>query len=172
MLFLSVKGKIVIIYSTFVPGGRSHSASDRAGLFNSNTRAVKLGAAAVVNVMAVPGNGQFQPEGGLRDVPQFTVSQDEGFALRERLDNGEKVVMTLRLEVPETHNLQTEYTIATLPGVSDEQIVVMTHTDGYFQAATDNAGNVISELKLVYNKTRQAGITKELSEIVAGAAAV
>ncbi len=40
------------------------------------------------------------------------------------------------------------------------------------KAATDNAGNVISELKLVYNKARQAAITKELSEIVAGAAAV
>ena len=39
------------------------------------------------------------------------------------------------------------------------------------KAATDNAGNVINELKLVYNKTRQAGITTELSEIVAGAAA-
>ena len=40
------------------------------------------------------------------------------------------------------------------------------------KAATDNAGNVIAELQLIYNKTRQAGITKELSEIVAGAAAV
>ena len=40
------------------------------------------------------------------------------------------------------------------------------------KAATDNAGNLISELKLVYNKTRQAAITKELSEIVGGAAAV
>ncbi|MBN9410510.1 MAG: F0F1 ATP synthase subunit gamma [Burkholderiales bacterium] len=40
------------------------------------------------------------------------------------------------------------------------------------KAATDNAGNVISELKLVYNKTRQAAITKELSEIVSGAAAI
>jgi F-type H+-transporting ATPase subunit gamma len=40
------------------------------------------------------------------------------------------------------------------------------------KAASDNAGNVIGELKLVYNKTRQAAITKELSEIVAGAAAV
>lgn len=39
------------------------------------------------------------------------------------------------------------------------------------KSATDNAGNVINELKLVYNKTRQAGITKELSEIVSGAAA-
>ena len=40
------------------------------------------------------------------------------------------------------------------------------------KSATDNAGSVINELKLVYNKTRQAAITKELSEIVAGAAAV
>ena len=40
------------------------------------------------------------------------------------------------------------------------------------KAASDNAGNLIDELKLVYNKTRQAAITKELSEIVSGAAAV
>ena len=40
------------------------------------------------------------------------------------------------------------------------------------KSATDNAGNVIGELKLIYNRTRQAAITKELSEIVAGAAAV
>jgi len=40
------------------------------------------------------------------------------------------------------------------------------------KAATDNAGTLISELKLVYNKTRQAAITKELSEIVGGAAAI
>ena len=40
------------------------------------------------------------------------------------------------------------------------------------KAATDNAGTLIGELKLVYNKTRQAAITKELSEIVSGAAAV
>ena len=40
------------------------------------------------------------------------------------------------------------------------------------KAATDNAGNLIGELKLIYNKTRQAAITKELSEIVGGAAAV
>jgi F-type H+-transporting ATPase subunit gamma len=40
------------------------------------------------------------------------------------------------------------------------------------KAASDNAKNVISELQLVYNKTRQAAITKELAEIVGGAAAV
>jgi F-type H+-transporting ATPase subunit gamma len=40
------------------------------------------------------------------------------------------------------------------------------------KAASDNAGKIISELQLIYNKTRQAAITKELSEIVGGAAAV
>ena len=131
-----------------MPGGRSHSASDRAGLFNANARAQKLGAAMVINVMAVPGNGQFQPEGGLRNIPQITVSQDEGFALRDRLGAGEKVTVTLQLDAPEVTNVQTAWTMATLPGASEEQIVVMTHTDGYFQAATDNNSGMAGALEL------------------------
>jgi len=40
------------------------------------------------------------------------------------------------------------------------------------KAASDNAGSLIDELELVYNKARQAAITQEISEIVSGAAAV
>jgi F-type H+-transporting ATPase subunit gamma len=40
------------------------------------------------------------------------------------------------------------------------------------KAASDNADGLISELKLIYNKARQASITQELSEIIGGAAAV
>ena len=40
------------------------------------------------------------------------------------------------------------------------------------KSATDNAGDLIKELRLIYNKARQASITQEISEIVAGAAAV
>jgi hypothetical protein len=40
------------------------------------------------------------------------------------------------------------------------------------RAASDNAATIIDELQLIYNKTRQAAITKELAEIVGGAAAV
>ena len=40
------------------------------------------------------------------------------------------------------------------------------------KAATDNAGNLIDEMNLIYNKARQAAITQEISEIVGGAAAV
>lgn len=143
-----VRDKAVVIYSVFVPGGRSHSASSRAGLFDANKRAVERGAALIINVMGVPGNGQFQPEGGMPDVPQFTLSMDEGFALRDRLDGGERVEVNFRLEVPELRDIQTEYTIATLPGVSDEEIVVMAHTDGYFQAAMDNAAGMASAIEI------------------------
>ncbi len=40
------------------------------------------------------------------------------------------------------------------------------------KAASDNAGDLINELQLIYNKARQAAITQEISEIVGGAAAV
>jgi F-type H+-transporting ATPase subunit gamma len=40
------------------------------------------------------------------------------------------------------------------------------------KAATDNAGDLMDELQLVYNKARQAAITQEISEIVGGSAAV
>jgi F-type H+-transporting ATPase subunit gamma len=40
------------------------------------------------------------------------------------------------------------------------------------KAASDNAGTLIDELQLIYNKARQAAITQELTEIVGGAAAV
>jgi len=39
-------------------------------------------------------------------------------------------------------------------------------------SATENAGDMINDLQLIYNKARQAAITQEISEIVAGAAAV
>ena len=40
------------------------------------------------------------------------------------------------------------------------------------KSATDNAGSIIDELQLAYNKARQAAITQEISEIVSGAASV
>ena len=40
------------------------------------------------------------------------------------------------------------------------------------KAATDNAGDLMDELQLIYNKARQAAITQEISEICSGSAAV
>ena len=146
-----LKGKAVIISSTFVPGGRSHSASDRAGLFNSDTLATKAGAAMIINVMAVPGNGQFNPEGapeGPGAVPTLTLSQDEGFALRDRLAAGEKISISLKLDIEERENVSVENVYAVLPGATDEQVMVVTHVDGFFQGAMDNASGMATGIDI------------------------
>jgi F-type H+-transporting ATPase subunit gamma len=57
---------------------------------------------------------------------------------------------------------------ATVENVASEMAARMVA----MKAASDNAGELIGELQLIYNKARQAAITKELSEIVSGAAAV
>src|SRR6202035_3349519 len=146
-----LKGKAVLIYSTFVPGGRSHSASDRAGLFNSDTLVTKAGAAMIINIMAVPGNGQFNPEGaptGPDAVPTMTISQDEGFLLRDLLAAGEKVRLHLKLDIENRENVPSQNVYAILPGASDEEVMVMAHTDAFFQGAMDNASGMATAIDI------------------------
>ena len=146
-----VKGKAVIVYSFFVPGGRSHSASDRAGIFNSDTLATKAGAAMIINVMGIPGNAQFNPEGapsGPDAVPTMTISQDEGFMLRDMLAAGQKVNIHLKLNIETRANLQSQNVIATLPGMTDEQVLVLSHTDSFFEGAMDNAAGMATAIDI------------------------
>ena len=146
-----LKGKAVFVYSIFVPGGRSHSAGDRTKLFNSDTLVSKAGAAMIINVMAVPGNGQFNPEGaptGADAVPTMTISQDEGFMIRDMIASGQKVQISLKLDIEERENVASQNVYATLPGKSDEQIFVMTHTDCFFQGAMDNASGMATAIEL------------------------
>jgi dihydroorotase/N-acyl-D-amino-acid deacylase len=146
-----VRGKAVVIYSTFVPGGRSHSASSRAGIFDANRRASERGAALIVNVMAVPGNAQFNPLGAPAaefGVPLITVSQDEGFRLRDLLGAGAKIDISLELDITIRKNVETANLVARLPGASKEEIVLAAHTDGFFQGAMDNAAGLASALEI------------------------
>ncbi|AFU19999.1 F0F1 ATP synthase subunit gamma [Actinobacillus suis] len=64
--------------------------------------------------------------------------------------------------------LETQVYQAVVDNLASEQAARMVA----MKAATDNAGTLIDELQLVYNKARQASITNELNEIVAGAAAI
>ncbi len=64
--------------------------------------------------------------------------------------------------------VESEVYEAVLENIASEQAARMVA----MKAATDNAGDVINNLRLVYNKARQASITQEITEIVAGAAAV
>ncbi len=64
--------------------------------------------------------------------------------------------------------LESQVYQAVVENVASEQAARMVA----MKAATDNAGNLIKDLQLVYNKARQTSITNELNEIVAGAAAI
>ena len=151
-----IKGKAVVIYSFFVPGGRSHSASNRAGLFYANERASKKGASLIINIMGVPGDGMFA--GGAfhgtsgkpttsYDAPVITISQDEGFLLRDRMLK-EKIIVDFSLKIDVIENLKTTYMIAKLDGVSKEEIFLGAHTDGYFEGAMDNASGIAVGLEM------------------------
>lgn len=67
-----------------------------------------------------------------------------------------------------TRYLESQVYQAVVDNLASEQAARMVA----MKAATDNAGNLINDLQLVYNKARQASITNELNEIVAGAAAI
>ncbi len=67
-----------------------------------------------------------------------------------------------------TRYIEAEVYQAVIENIASEQAARMVA----MKNASDNAGSIISELQLIYNKARQAAITKELSEIVAGAEAV
>ena len=72
------------------------------------------------------------------------------------------------LEVLLTRYIESQVYQGVVDNIACEQAARMVA----MKAASDNAGDLIDELQLVYNKARQTAITQELSEIVAGAAAV
>jgi len=67
-----------------------------------------------------------------------------------------------------TRYLETQVYQAVVENIASEQAARMIA----MKNATENAGELIEKLGLIYNKARQASITQELSEIVGGAAAV
>jgi len=85
--------RAVIIYSFFVPGGRSHSASDRAGIFDFQHPGQPRPRRDDHRCDGHSGQRQFDPEGapeGPASVPVMAISQDEGFMLRDMLAAGRR----------------------------------------------------------------------------------
>ena len=61
----------------------------------------------------------------------MTISQDEGFLLRDLLATGEKVQISLKLDIANRENVPSQNVYAVLPGASDEEVMVMAHTDTF-----------------------------------------
>ena len=148
-----VKGKAVFIYSWPTDGGVYTSSAWTGAL----QRALDSGAASVFIVQGFPGNMQsmlFGNHGGqaamgpLTAVPAMSVSHDEGNAVRQAIEDGASLKVRMRLDVKIVSALKTNIVLGTLPGQSDESIVVLAHHDAYFDGALDNASGMATMLEI------------------------
>ena len=140
-----VKGKAVVIYSIATPGGRSHSASWNGAVRRAND----AGAALVFVIMGFPGNATSNPEGADGTVaPTFTISSDEGNLIREALETKGAVSIRLQADIQHRKGVTTGNVWGVLPGSTDENIMVMAHTDSFFEGAMDNASGIATMLEI------------------------
>jgi Peptidase family M28/PA domain len=140
-----VRGKAVLLYSNPTPGGRDHFARWSGSMMRAN----KAGAAMVLIVMDIPGNVTTEPEAGAgTTVPTLTISMKEGTAIREAIEAGKDVTLRLRADIERKSGLKTANVWGILPGMTDENILIMAHTDAMFDGALDNASGIVMLLEI------------------------
>ena len=139
-----VKGKAVFIYSWPTPGGR-----DSTALFNGSLkRAQDAGAASLFMVLALPGNAMSINSNFASQVPGMSLGQEDGNVVRGAVEKGESPKVRLSLNVKMVPGLKTHNTWGVLPGQTAENIQVLAHHDGYFDAALDNASGTAMMLTI------------------------
>ena len=149
-----VKGKAVIIHSMLSPGQMGQSAIFE-GAFK---RAASAGAAAILAVWGYYDNMAVWQglAGGFSSPdtpPGFFLGFEDGRKLRDLVGAG-PVRLKLRLRTEERPNLKSISVYGTLPGRTDENIIVMAHMDGWFDAALDNASGLSVMLTLAEHFAR------------------
>jgi hypothetical protein len=139
-----VKGKAVFFYSTDIASRHAPIAD------NAIRRLGERGAAAIFVIQGIPGNlrTQFYPVNS--PVPTFSLGQRDGFAVRDLIGQsaGTPARVTVRLDVNMAPNLRSSTVWGTLPGTTDETILVVAHRDGWFEGANDNAAGVATMIGL------------------------
>lgn len=135
-----VRGKAVFTFS--MPGVRDEGALKRADA---------RGAAAVFDVVMLPGNLRYQAYPSGIGAPAFSLGSEDGYAVRDLLVEGADGRMPrvhVALDVQMAPGLKTALVWGTLPGRTEETIYVVAHRDGWFEAAGDNGAGVASMIGL------------------------
>lgn len=131
-----VEGKAVLIQDIPRPGTLRHTIRDEDAV----ARAWARGAGAVGIVYGISDNFAVWQRTG--DGPGFNVGYEDGLRLRDLLGRGERVTVRYRMESEMRPGLRAASVWGTLPGVSQEEILIIAHMDGYFQAALDNGSGL------------------------------
>jgi len=139
-----VKGKAVLMHDIPLPGDIRHSAN----LEGAAARAFEKGAAAVGFVFGLSDNFAIW-QGGAPGRPAFNVGWEDGRVLRDLLGAGQPVKVRMKMTSEMQSGLKTASVIGTLPGTTDEDITILAHMDGYFQAALDNGSGLAVLIGLV-----------------------
>jgi hypothetical protein len=139
----NVTGKAVLIQDLLTPGVLNR-ALNYEGVVQ---RAFDKGAAAVGIVYGIADNFALWEGSGGR--PGFNVGYEDGKVLREMLGKGQTVKVNLKMDSEMRPGLKTASVLGTLPGSTNEEIIVMAHIDGFFEAALDNASGVAVMMGLV-----------------------
>ncbi|NWG45676.1 MAG: M28 family peptidase [Alphaproteobacteria bacterium] len=150
-------GRIALVYSVPQPSAFYHS-----GLTSVRRIAQMTNAAGILMVMDLPGNvvvaGNLGWSAG--KIPLMTLGKDDGDYLRELIEAGgldDPPMIRMVVEGEMRQPAEARNAIGILPGRSDETIVLLAHTDSWFQGATDNASGlaVLMELARHYASMKQ-----------------
>ena len=150
-----LKGKAAFILALPQPGMRDNSA-----LYNgAMQRAQAAGAAAIVVALQLPGNvsSQMISSNGVT-VPNFSIGMRDMLLVRKLIEDGKAPRITFHLSTEMVSGQKTATIWGELRGATDEDILIMAHTDAFFDGALDNASGmaVMVALAEYYGKIPQA----------------
>lgn len=140
-----LRGKAVFFCSTDYMS--RHSTVSQGAIKRIGDR----GAAAIFVTLLIPGNlrTQFYPVGS--KAPAFSLGYQDGMAMREMIGQSrdrQPPRVKIRLDVKMVPDRKTVTIWGSLPGASDENIIIVAHRDGWFEAANDNGTGVATMLGL------------------------
>ena len=142
-----VAGKAVFIHSIPAPGSMGHSAGARWE--GAIRRAQDLGAAAIFVIYGISDNFTiWQSLGAGITTPGAFLGYHDGNTVKELIGNGDTVRVKMQVDIDYRDGLKSASIIGTLPGTTDEEIYILAHLDGYFEAALDNASGISVMLTL------------------------
>jgi hypothetical protein len=139
-----VKGKAVLIHSIPAPGSMGHSAAYNGAM----ARASDKGAAAIGVIYGISDNFAIWQglgatgQGAQRHpitTPGFFMGYRDGKTVRDLIGAGQAVKLHMSVSVDMRDGLTSSNVWGTLPGMTDENIIVLAHQDGYYEASLDNA---------------------------------
>ena len=140
-----VAGKAALITSMPMRSTLRHSATVNGAVRRADAR----GAAVILVSVALPGNIRTQFYPTRTAAPTFSLGQQDGDALRGMTETGGPAPrIQVTLDVETVAGLETASVWATLPGMTDEKIVIVAHRDGWFEGANDNAAGVATTVAL------------------------